>query len=194
MKKNYEEINRYEFRVHYFMQYAVGTKYERSVEISKNEYNEFVRKLNNSKNNMIRFYKTYTVGFYSKPGTYVTQEVDKEVFDCLYKSQRYEKNKRNNEKRRYLDTYFDQNEFLNMQSKDDVENEVIERLDKEKVKSFLDSTLYEKQSNRFYKNKIEGIPIIVIAIQENTDPSSVRESIERAKRTLAKNYKKYKKL
>ena len=55
----------------------------------------------------------------------------------------------------------------------------------------MDTSLFEKQSNRFFQNIIDNIPIVVIAVQEGADPSSVRESIERAKKTLSKKYKKF---
>lgn len=189
--KSYDEINKYDFRVHYYMHYAIGTKFEGKVEITKSEYNDLIKKINNSSNAMIRVYKTYTVGFFKNPKTYVTQEVDKKVFDCLYSSQRYEKNKRINENRRHIDTYFEQENLENIASKDSLENEVIGRIEKEDIKKFLDATLFEKQSDRFFQNIIDSIPIVVIAVQEGADPSSVRESIERAKKTLSKKYKKF---
>ena len=189
--KSYDEINKYDFKVHYYMHYAIGTKFEGKVEITKSEYNDLIKKINNSSNAMIRVFKTYTVGFFKNPKTYVTQEVDKKVFDCLYSSQRYEKNKRINENRRHIDTYFEQENLENIACKDSLENEVIGRIEKEDIKKFLDATLFEKQSDRFFQNIIDSIPIVVIAVQEGADPSSVRKSIERAKKTLSKKYKKF---
>ena len=189
--KSYDEINKYDFRVHYYMHYAIGTKFEGKDEITKSEYNELIKKINNSSDAKIRAYKTYTVGFYKTPKTYVTQEVDKKVFDCLYSSQRYEKNKRNNENRRHIDTYFNQENLSHIPSKDNLEEDILNKVEKENIKKFLDTSLFEKQSNRFFQNIIDNIPIVVIAVQEGADPSSVRESIERAKKTLSKKYKKF---
>lgn len=189
--KSYDEINKYDFRVHYYMHYAIGTKSEGKVEITKSEYNDLIKKISDSSNTMIKVYKTYTVGFFKNPKTYVTQEVDKKVFDCLYSSQRYEKNKRINENRRHIDTYFEQEKLEHIASKDSLEDEVIGRIEKEDIKKFLDATLFEKQSDRFFQNIIDRIPIVVIAVQDGADPSSVRESIERAKKTLSKKYKKF---
>lgn len=192
MNKNYEEKNKYNFKIHYYKCYAKGTKFEKSIEISKKEYFDLSKKLKELNNAMIKIYKTYTVGFYKSPSTYVIQEVDKQVYECLYNSQRYERNKKSNESRRHLDDYFEQDDFKKMPSKDNVEDEVLNKIEKEDIKNFLDSILFEKQSDRFFQNIIDGIPIVVIAIKENADPSSVRESIERAKKTILKKSKKYK--
>ena len=191
MKKNYDETNKYNFKVHYYMRYAIGTKFEDSIEISKEDYLDLKKKIVNSDKAMIKIYKTYTVGFYKNPSTYVIQEVDKNVYECLYNSQRYEKNKKSNESRRHLDDYFEQDDFEKIPSEDNVENEVLSKIEKEDIKDFLDSILFEKQSSRFFQNIIDDIPIVVIAFQEGADPSSVRESIERAKKTLSKKYKKF---
>lgn len=192
MKKNYEEKNKYNFKIHYYKCYAKDTKYEQHIEISKKEYFDLSKKTKELDNAMIKIYKTYTVGFYKNPGTYVIQEVDKQVYECLYNSQRYERNKKSNESRRHLDDYFKQDDFKKMPSEDNVEDEVLNKIEKEDIKKFLDSILFEKQSDRFFQNIIDGIPIVVIAIKENADPSSVRESIERAKKTILKKSKKYK--
>ena len=189
--KNYDEVNKYDFKVHYYMHYAIGTRFEGRIEITKLEYNDLIKKLNNSSEAMIKVYKTYNVGFYKNPQTYVTQEVDKKVFDCLYSSQRYEKNKKSNENRRHIDTYFKQEDLVHLPSKDCLEDEILNKVEKEDIKKFLDTILFKKQSNRFFQNIIESIPIVVIALQEGADPSSVRESIERAKKTLSKKYKKF---
>ena len=45
--KSYDEINKYDFKVHYYMHYAIGTKFEGRVEITKSEYNELIKKINN---------------------------------------------------------------------------------------------------------------------------------------------------
>jgi len=193
MNRKYEEKNNYNFKIHYYKCYANGTKFEKRIEISRKEYLDLSKKLKELDNAMIRIYKTYTVGFYKNPSTYVIQEVDKQVYECLYNSQRYERNKKSNESRRHLDDYFEQDDFIKMPSKDNVEDEVLNKIEKENIKKFLDSILFEKQSNRFFQNIIDGIPIVVIAVKENADPSSVRESIERAKKTILKKSKKYNK-
>ena len=73
----------------------------------------------------------------------------------------------------------------------EAEEDILNKVEKENIKKFLDTSLFEKQSNRFFQNIIDNIPIVVIAVQEGADPSSVRESIERAKKTLSKKYKKF---
>ena len=193
MNKEYNQKNNYDFKVHYYKCYAKGTKYENKMEISKEEYLELSKELKKIDKSLLQVYKTYTVGFYKNPGTYVIQEVDKNVYDCLYKSQRYEKNRRSNESRRHLDDYFEQEDLDKMPSVENIEDEILNKIEKEDLKIFLDSILFEKQSRRFFQNIIDGIPIVVIAFQEGVDPSSVRESIERAKKTILKNLKKYKK-
>ena len=167
--KSYDEINKYDFKVHYYMHYAIGTKFEGRVEITKSEYNELIKKINNSSNAMIRAYKTYTVGFYKTPKTYVTQEVDKKVFDCLYSSQRYERNKVKHERERHLNTFFKQEDISKLISEDNVESTILNKIEDENLKAYLNSMLSEIQSRRFYKNKIEELPLIVIAFEEGKD-------------------------
>lgn len=70
------------------------------------------------------------------------------------------------------------------------ENEALKNINNKDVIAFLDSILTEKQSKRFYQNIMEDIPIVVIAVNENAHPSSVRESIESAKKIVEKNLNK----
>ena len=191
--KSYDEINKYDFKVHYFMHYAIGTKFEGRVEITKSEYNELIKKINNSSGAMIRVYKTYTVGFYKTPKTYVTQEVDKKVFDCLYSSQRYERNKVKHERERHLNTFFKQEDISKLISEDNVESTILNKIEDENLKAYLNSVLSEIQSRRFYKNKIEELPLIVIAFEEGKDVAAVKRSVDRAVRNILEEYKKNKK-
>ena len=191
--KSYDEINKYDFKVHYYMHYAIGTKFEGRVEINKSEYNELIKKINNSSNAMIRAYKTYTVGFYKTPKTYVTQEVDKKVFDCLYSSQRYERNKVKHERERHLNTFFKQEDISKLVSEDNVESTILNKMEDENLKAYLNSMLSEIQSRRFYKNKIEELPLIVIAFEEGKDVAAVKRSVDRAVRNILEEHKKNKK-
>lgn len=187
--KNYDEINKYDFYAKYYMQFGIGTKSENCVEISKKEYNDLIKSINNSKNAMIRVFATYTVGFYKNPETYVLQAVDKDVYYCLYKSQRYEKNKRRHERERHLDRFFKQEDINNIASENNLENEVLRKIEEKRIKNFLKSTLSEKQNDRFYKNKIEDIPLVVIAVEEETTPDAIRDSVNKAKKQIRKNLK-----
>lgn len=187
--KNYDEINKYDFYIKYYMQFGINTKFENCVEISKKEYNDLRKKLNNAKNNTIKVFATYTVGFYKNPETYVLQAVDEEVYYCLYNSQRYEKNKQRHERQRHLDRFFKQEDINNIESKDNIENDVLMKLDEKRIKSFLKETLTEKQRKRFYKNKILEIPLVVIALQEGATPDAIRDSVNKAKKQIRKNLK-----
>jgi hypothetical protein len=188
-RKNYDEINRYDFYKKYYMHIAIGTKFEDCIEITKKDYKDLRRKINNSKKAMIRVFTTYKVGFYKNPETYVLQSVDKDVYYCLYKSQRYEKNKRRHERERHLDKFFKQEDISNIASKTNLENDVLEGIDEKRVKEFLKETLSKKQNDRFYKNKILDIPLVVIAIEEGSTPDAVRDSVNKAKKQLKKNLK-----
>ena len=191
--KSYDEINKYDFKVHYYMHYAIGTKFEGRVEITKSEYNELIKKINNSSDAKIRAYKTYTVGFYKTPKTYVTQEVDKKVFDCLYSSQRYERNKVKHERERHLNTFFKQEDISKLISEDNVESTILNKIEDENLRVYLNSILSEIQSRRFYKNKIEELPLIVIAFEEGKDVAAVKRSVDRAVRNILEEHKKNKK-
>ncbi|MCI8310291.1 hypothetical protein [uncultured Clostridium sp.] len=187
---NYDEANKYDFYAKYYMHYAIGTRFEDCVEISKKEYSELKQKLKNSKEAMIRIFATYAVGFYKNEGTYVIQTVDKDIYYCLYNSQRYEKNKVRNENFRHIDKYFNQEDITNIHTDYSLEDEVLNEIEKEEIKLLLDSILSEKQSNRFFKNKILEIPLVIIAVQDGTTVGAIEESVKRAMNNISKNYKK----
>lgn len=187
--RNYDDANKYDFYPKFYLHYAIGTKFENIVEITKKEYVKLKKLLGNKKDSMIEVFAIYAVGFYKTPETYVIQAVDKDVYYCLFNSQRYEKNKRRNERQRYLDIYFSQDNLSNIASDESIELEVIKKIEENEIKVLLSSILSEKQYDRFYKNKIEEIPLVVIAIQEKSTPDSVRDSVNKAKRKIRKNYK-----
>lgn len=187
---NYDEANKYDFYVKYYMNFAIGTKYEDCVEITKQDYDDLIKKINNTKKAMIKVFATYTVGFYKNPETYVLQAVDKDVYYCLYKSQRYEKNKRRHERERHLDRFFRQEDIDNIQSKNNLENDVLREIEEKQIRAFLKETLSEKQNNRFYKNKMQDIPLVVIAIEEGSTPDAIRDSVNKAKKQIRNNLKK----
>lgn len=187
---NYDEANKYDFYVKYYMNFAIGTKYEDCVEITKQDYDDFIKKINNTKKAMIKVFATYTVGFYKNPETYVLQAVDKDVYYCLYKSQRYEKNKRRHERERHLDRFFRQEDIDNIQSKSNLENDVLREIEEKQIRAFLKETLSEKQNDRFYKNKMQDIPLVVIAIEEGSTPDAIRDSVNKAKKQIRNNLKK----
>ena len=193
--KNYDERNEYDFYIKYFLHFAIGTKYEDCIEITKQEYKELKKVLRKSTKSMVEVFATYAVGFYQDAETYVVKEVDKDVYFCLFNSQRYEKNKRRNEKNRHLNIFIKQEDFNNIPSYTNLENEVLKIIEDEEIKKFLNSVLSKKQSERFYKNKIENIPLVVIAIQEKSTPDAIRDSVNKAKRKIKnsrelKNFKK----
>ncbi len=187
---NYDEANKYDFYVKYYMNFAIGTKYEDCVEITKQDYDDLIKKINNTKKAMIKVFATYTVGFYKNPETYVLQAVDKDVYYCLYKSQRYEKNKRRHERERHLDRFFRQEDIDNIQSKNNLENDVLREIEEKQIRAFLKETLSEKQNDRFYKNKMQDIPLVVIAIEEGSTPDAIRDSVNKAKKQIKNNLKK----
>lgn len=187
--KTYDEANRYDFFAKYYMQIGIGTKFENCIELNKREYDEVIKNTNILRNDMINVFATYTVGFYKNPETYVLQAVDKDVYYCLYKSQRYEKNKRRHERERHLDRFFKQEDINNIASEANLENEVLRRIEEKRVKKFLKETLSDKQNNRFYKNKIEDIPLVVIALEEGSTPDAIRDSVNKAKKQIRKNLK-----
>ena len=43
--KNYDEINRYDFYIKYYMQFAIGTQFEDCVEITKKGIYRFEKKV-----------------------------------------------------------------------------------------------------------------------------------------------------
>lgn len=187
---DYDEANKYDFYVKYYMNFAIGTKYEDCVEITKQDYDDLIKKINNTKKSMIKVFATYTVGFYKNPETYVLQAVNKDVYYCLYKSQRYEKNKRRHERERHLDRFFRQEDIDNIQSKNNLENDVLREIEEKRIRAFLKETLSEKQNDRFYKNKMQDIPLVVIAIEEGSTPDAIRDSVNKAKKQIRNNFKK----
>ena len=193
--KNYDERNEYDFYIKYFLHFAIGTKYEDCIEITKQEYKELKKVLRKSTKAMVEVFATYAVGFYQDAETYVVKEVDKDVYYCLFNSQRYEKNKRRNEKNRHLNIFIKQEDFNNIPSYTNLENEVLKIIEDEEIKKFLNSVLSKKQSERFYKNKIENIPLVVIAIQEKSTPDAIRDSVHKAKRKIknSRELEKFKK-
>ena len=155
--KNYDEINRYDFYIKYYMQFAIGTQFEDCVEITKREYIDLRKKLNNSKEAMIKVFATYTVGFFKNPETYVLQAVNNDVYYCLLNSQNYESNKRRHELERHLDRFFKQEDINKLASNNNIENEVLREIEEKRVREFLNKTLSGKQNERFYKNKFQGL-------------------------------------
>lgn len=188
--KNYDEVNKYDFYKKYYMHYGIGTRFEDFVEISKEEYYELNKKINNSAKAMIKTFATYAVGFYKNDETYVIQSVDKDVYYCLYKSQKYEKNKRKHEMERHLDRFFKQEYINNIESDCNIEDDVISQIEEKRIKEFLKEVLSEKQNDRFYKNKFENIPLVVIAVEEGSTPDAIRDSVNKAKKQIIKNLKK----
>lgn len=188
--ETYDEANKYDFYAKYYMNFAVGTKFEDCVEITKDEYKELKDKLNDSKEAMIRVFATYTIGFYKDSDTYMLQSVDKDVYYCLYRSQRYEKNKRRNENFRYLNNFFNQDDINNIASNNNLEDEVMRNIEERRIKTFLSEILSEKQNERFYKNKMMDIPLVIIALEEHSTPDAVRDSVNKAKKQIRKNLKK----
>ena len=191
--KTYDEANRYDFYTKRFLQYGIGTKCEGFIEISKKQYNKIYEGLKNNPNADIKLFKTYSVGFYEKAGTYVIQDVDKNVFECLFKSQRYEKNKTKHERERHLNIYFKQDDINHLKDEKNTEESILDKIEDENIRKYLNTILSEKQSRRFYKNKIDEIPLIVIAFEEGIDVAAVKRSVDRAVEKIIKNYKKNKK-
>lgn len=186
--KNYDEINRYDFYVKYYMQFAIGTKFEDCIEITKREYIDLRKKINNSKEAMIKVFATYTVGFFKNQETYVLQAVNKDVYYCLLKSQNYESNKRRHELERHLDRFFMQEDINKIASSDNVENIVLEEFDREEIKKRLNAILTKKQIERLYKNLILEISLVEIAKEEGTDAAAIYRCIERAIDRITKKF------
>ena len=191
--KTYDEANKYDFYTKRFLQYGIGTEYEGFVELNKRQYKKIYERLKNNPDADLKLFKTYSVGFYEKSGTYIIQDVDKSVFQCLFETQRYEKNKIKHERERHLNTFFKQEDINNLISEDNVESAILNKIEDENLKKYLNSILSEKQSRRFYKNKIEELPLIVIAFEEGKDVAAVKRSVDRAVRKILEEYKKNKK-
>ena len=191
--KTYDEANKYDFYTKRFLQYGVGTKYEGFIELNKGQYKKIYERLKDNPDADLRLFKTYSVGFYEKSGTYIIQDVDKDVFQCLFETQRYEKNKVKHERERHLNVFFKQEDISKLVSEDNVEDLILNKIEDENLRKYLDSVLSEKQSKRFYKNKIEELPLIVIAFEEGKDVAAVKRSVDRAVRKILEEYKKNKK-
>lgn len=187
--ENYDEINKYDFYKKYYLRYAIGTRFENCIKITKEEYYELKNKLNNSKKAMVEVFITYAVGFYKEEGTYIIKDVNKDVFYCLYDSQRYERNKRKHERERHINPYFEQENINNIKGNYNLEDIILNKYENERIKQFLKEILSEKQNSRFCKNKFKKIPMVVIAIEEGTTPDAVRDSINKAKKQIKKNLK-----
>lgn len=188
MNKNYDQLNKYNFFIKYYMHYAIGTKYEDLVEIKKEEYEDLLDKLNNSDKAMIKVFATYIVGFYNSLESYELHNVSKEVFYCLLDSQRYERNKRNNENSRYIDSYITHDEINNLCSEENIEENIIEKITNENINKKLKSILTEKQIERLYKNLVLEMSLIEIAKEEKTDAAAISRCLNRAIHKLKKFY------
>lgn len=186
--KNYDERNEYDFYIKYFLHFAIGTKYEDCIEITKQEYKELKKILRKSTNAMVEVFATYAVGFYQDAETYVIKEVDKDVYYCLFNSQRYEKNKRRHELERHIDCYFKQDNIKNLVDIENVENKVIRKIESELIRNKLKLILTKKQIERLYKNFVLGFSLSEIAQTEDTDAAAILRSIERAIKNILKNF------
>ena len=162
------------------------------LKLPKREYIDLRKKLNNSKEAMIKVFATYTVGFFKNPETYVLQAVNNDVYYCLLNSQNYESNKRRHELERHLDRFFKQEDINKLASNNNIENEVLREIEEKKeYENFLNKTLSGKQNERFYKNKFQDIPLVVIALEEGSTPDAVRDSVNKAKKQIKKKFKKF---
>ena len=193
--KSYDEANKYDCIDKYYLHLAIGTRYEDCIEISKAEFERLEIVLKKSDKSMIEVFAIYTLGFFQDANTYILKEVSKDVFDCISDSQRKERNRRRHERERHLALKIPQENIDNIPSDYNLESDVIERIQREEIKQILDSILSIKQSERFYKNKIENIPLVVIAIQEKSTSDAIRDSVNKAKRKIKnsrelKNFKK----
>ena len=92
-----------------------------------------------------------------------------------------------------LNTFFKQEDISKLISEDNVESTILNKIEDENLKAYLNSMLSEIQSRRFYKNKIEELPLIVIAFEEGKDVAAVKRSVDRAVRNILEEYKKNKK-
>ena len=186
--KNYDERNEYDFYIKYFLHFAIGTKYEDCIEITKQEYKELKKVLRKSTKAMVEVFATYAVGFYQDAETYVVKEVDKDVYYCLFNSQRYERNKRRHELERHIDRYFKQDNIKNLADMENVENKVIKQMESELIRNKLKLILTKKQIERLYKKFVLGFSLSEMAQTENTDAAAILRSIERAIKNILKNF------
>ncbi len=184
--KKYNDTNEYDLDAKYYMHYAIGTRFENIVEINEDEYKELKQKLRNSKKAMVKVFAIYTVGFFQNENTYVLERVNRDVYYCLRNTQRYERNHRRHEIERHIHIGFNSDNIDTIPSQSTTEDEALKNIAETEVKLFLRTNLTQKQCDRFYRNIIEEIPIVVISLDENTHPSSVRESIEVGKKIIRK--------
>lgn len=190
IEKDYDELNKYDFIVKYYLKFLIDSKIEDFIEITQEEYENLENKLKEIPDSNIKIFKTYAVGFYKNPECYVEQVVDKEVFDCLQKSQIYEKNKTKHERDRYLTNYNLENDMDALPDKQNMEKTILDKISYEELLDFARTIFFEKQYDRFYKHLVLEIPITVIASLDDVSIPSAWESIERAIETFKKNYKK----
>lgn len=188
IEKNYDELNKYDFIVKYYIKFMMNKNVEDCVEITSEEYESLESKLKKMPDSNIKIFKTYLVGFYTNPECYIEQVVDKDVFDCLQKSQIYEKNKTKHERDRYLTNYNSTNDIDAIPDKESLEKKIIDKISYQELLDFARTIFFEKQYERFYKHLILEIPITLIAKSDNAAITSVWESITRAIETLKKNY------
>ena len=186
--KSYDERNKYDCIDKYYLHLAIGTQYEDCIEITKNEYNRLNKVLRKSNKSMIEVFAIYILGFFQDSETYVLKEVDKDVFYCIADSQRKEKNKRRHEIERHLALNAKDN-IDEYPSEYNLELEAIENIQREEIKRTLNSILSMKQSERFYKNRIDNIPFVIIAFQEKSSPDAVRNSVNKAEKKIKSNEK-----
>lgn len=186
--KNYDERNEYDFYIKYFLHFAIGTKYEDCIEITKQEYKDLKKVLRKSTEAMVEVFATYAVGFYQDAETYVVKEVEKDVYYCLFNSQRYEKNKRRHELERHIDRYFKQDNIKNLVDIENVENKVIRQMESELIRNKLKLILTKKQIERLYKKFVLGFSLSEIAQADDTDAAAILRSIERAIKNILKNF------
>ena len=187
--KSYDQLNNYDFIIRYFMKIGIDTDYEECIEITKKIFEELNDKGKLLQESKIEIFKKYYVGFYKDETSYVTQEVVKEVYECLKKTQDYERNKVKHERERHIDTYFNQNRIKYIPSGEDYEEIILDIINENEIKRYLDTILNKKQSRRFFKHKIKDIPLVAIANEERTDAGSISKSVIRAKKKILKNLK-----
>lgn len=188
IEKNYDELNKYDFIVKYYIKFMMNKNVEDCIEITSEEYENLENKLKKMPDSNIKIFKTYLVGFYTNPECYIEQVVDKDVFDCLQKSQIYEKNKAKHERDRYLTNYNSTNDIDAIPDKESFEKKIIDKISYQELLDFARTIFFEKQYDRFYKHLILEIPITLIAKSDNAAITSVWESITRAIETFKKNY------
>ena len=190
LEKNYDEQNKYNFNIKYYLEILICEKTSELIEISKEKYLKLKSKIENINITTLKVYKKYFVSFNQDDITNITKEVSKQVFYFLKESQTYEENKIRHEKERYLDTYFMQEDIEKIPAIDNTEDKALGFIIDLELRSFLDNLLSSKQSRRVYKNKIEEIPLIKIAKEEGVDVAAIKRSVDRAILKILEKYKK----